>query len=179
MLYLLAKSLHIIGFTAWFSGLFYLGRIFVYHREALEKDQTDTNHTIMEQRAYHIICHPAMAITWICGIVMLYTNGLDWLAENGWMQAKLGLIGLLTLYHISLNRTISSLAKGDISTSSFRFRLLNEVPTLFLFAIIPLAVFKNGINALYAIGSLLVLMVFLYSATKLYKRFREKGNSDN
>jgi len=174
MIYLLAKSLHIIGFTAWFSGLFYLGRIFVYHREAIEQNAKETDHTLMEKRAYGIICHPAMVITWICGLIMLYTNGLDWLMENGWMQAKLALLGLLTLHHLSLSRTIDSLAKGDIRTSSFRFRLLNEVPTLFLFAIIPLAVFKNGINALYAIGGLLVLMVFLYSATKLYKRYREK-----
>jgi len=175
MLYLLAKTLHIIGFTAWFSGLFYLGRIFVYHREALENDNNSTDHTLMEKRAYGIICHPAMVITWICGLYMLYSNGMDWFLENGWMQAKLGLIILLTLYHLSLSKTIAALANGNIKTSSFRFRLLNEVPTLFLFAIIPLAVFKNGINALYAIGSLLLLMVFLYSATQFYKRFREKN----
>ena len=174
MMYLLAKTLHIIGFTAWFSGLFYLGRIFVYHREELEKGNFTSNHTLMEKRAYGIICHPAMIITWICGLIMLYNNGLDWLLENGWMQAKLGLIGLLTLHHLSLSRTINALANGAVNTSAFKFRLLNEVPTLFLFAIIPLAVFKNGINALYAIGSLIVLIIVLYSATKFYKRFREK-----
>lgn len=166
--------MHIIGFTAWFAGMFYLGRIFVYHREALEGNQPAELYETMEVRAYHIICHPAMVITWICGLIMLGMNGMEWLGDNGWMQIKLGLIVLLTAYHFSMKGTIKSLRHQSTEISSFRFRLLNEVPTLFLFAIIPFAVFKNGANASFVVLGILVLMVFLYSATKMYKRYRER-----
>lgn len=173
MIYLLAKTLHIIGFTAWFAGMFYLGRIFVYHREALEGGQPSELYETMEVRAYHIICHPAMIITWLCGLTMIWMNGLEWLSQNGWLQIKLLLILLLTLYHLSLKGTIKGLKNRSSTISSFRFRLLNEVPTLFLFAIIPFAVFKNGVNATFVVLGIILLMVLLYSATKFYKRYRD------
>jgi len=175
MIYLLAKTLHIIGFTAWFAGMFYLGRIFVYHREAIEKQKPTDLYELMEVRAYHIICHPAMVFTWICGLTMLYINGLEWLGENGWMHIKLGLLVLLTVYHFSMKKTITSLRERSTTLSSYRFRLLNEIPTLFLFAIIPFAVFKNGADAIYVFIGIIALMVFLSSATKMYRRYREKN----
>ena len=129
----------------------------------------------MEVRAYHIICHPAMVFTWICGLTMLYRNGLEWLAENGWMHIKLGLLILLTVYHFSMKKTIASLKQKTTTLSSYRFRLLNEIPTLFLFAIVPFAVFKNGADATYVLLGIIALMIFLSSATKMYRRYREKN----
>lgn len=175
MLYLLLKSLHIIGFTAWFSGLFYLGRIFVYHKEKLEENKDGSEYHLMEVRAYKIICNPAMMITWTCGLAMLAMNGLEWLQANPWMYPKLILLILLTIHHVSRKKTIAQL-KADVSgIDSYRFRLLNEVPTMFLFAIVLLAVFKNGLNTLYAFVGLVLLGAILMAATKWYKKGRESG----
>jgi protoporphyrinogen IX oxidase len=173
MLYLLFKSLHIIGFTAWFAGLFYLGRIFVYHKEALEQDKDAEQYHLMEVRAYHIICYPALVITWVCGMYMLISNGWGWLEANPWMHIKLVLLALLTAYHINMRNTIAKLHTAHTHISSFNFRLLNEVPTLFLFSIVLLAVFRNGLNTLYAFLGILSLGMLLYLATKYYKSYRQ------
>ncbi len=175
MLYLLLKSLHIIGFTAWFSGLFYLGRIFVYHKEKLEAGEDGSEYHLMEVRAYKIICNPAMMITWTCGLAMLAMNGLEWLQVNPWMYPKLVLLVLLTIHHVSRKKTITQLKDDVSSIDSYKFRLLNEVPTMFLFAIVLLAVFKNGLNTLYAFIGLVVLGAVLMMATKWYKKGRESG----
>ncbi len=176
MLYLLLKSLHIFGFTAWFSGLFYLGRIFVYHKEAIEQEEnSSTNYSLMETRAYKIICNPAMIITWTCGLAMLYNNGLEWLNANPWMYQKLVLLIALTLYHISLKRTINRLQEAAEKANSFQYRLLNELPTLFLLSIVLLAVFKNGLNTLIAGVCIICFGGILYAITKWYKAYRENN----
>jgi putative membrane protein len=179
MLLPLFKSLHVIGFVAWFAGLFYLVRIFVYHLEALDKPQPERDvlarqFGLMEQRVYRIICNPAAVITWLFGLGMLFIYGLDWLWENWWMQYKLLLLLMLTGYHWSCKGLIQKLKAGDKPYTSFQFRLLNEVPTLFLVAIVLLAVYRNGFNVWYALGGILAFGLLLFSAAKLYKQAREK-----
>ena len=94
------KALHIVGFVAWFAGLFYLVRLFVYHAEALEKPDPERSILVaqyakMEQRLFGIITRPAMIITFVAGIAMLMINP-DYLQE-GWMHIKLTLVILLLL----------------------------------------------------------------------------------
>ena len=89
-MYFLFKALHIVGFVAWFAGMFYLVRMFVYHREAQDDEQPKRDiltqqFNRMEWRVYKINCNPAMMLTWICGLSMLYLNGLEWLKVNPWM----------------------------------------------------------------------------------------------
>ena len=180
MLITILKSLHIIGFVAWFGGLFYLVRIFVYHAESFdkanpEKDILHQQYQLMEKRAYTIICRPAMIFTWICGIGMLVAN--TGYFQQGWIHVKLLLLLLLVGYHHYCGGLIKKLAKGSSPLASFQLRLLNEVPTLFLAAIVFVAVLgKAGIlNYLYlglGIGGFAALMYF---GARAYRKKREQG----
>ncbi len=172
------KALHIIGFVAWFAGLFYLVRIFVYHVEAMDKPQPERDilvnqFQLMEWRVYKIIVTPAMNITWIAGLIMLYIHGLEWLKVNYWMHAKIPLLILLTGYQIWCKRTIRRLESGENTLTSFQFRLANEMPTLFLVIIVLLAVYRNSLNFFYAFFGLIGFGFLLFLAAKAYKRSRE------
>lgn len=179
MALLLFKSLHIVGFVAWFAGLFYLVRIFVYHAEALAKPQPERDvlsrqFNLMEWRVYRIILGPAVVLTWACGTAMLFFYGREWLTVNWWMHIKLLLLVLLTGYHHSCKGIIRKMERGEVPFTSFQFRLLNEVPTIFLVAIVLLAVYRNGLNALYAFAGMIAFGFLLFIAAKMYKQRREK-----
>ncbi len=178
MLLPLFKSLHIIGFVAWFAGMFYLVRMFVYHVEALDKPQPEGDilsrqFNLMQWRVYKIICNPAMIITWLCGLFMLYIYGVGWLETNWWMQAKLVLLILLSAYHLYCRNLIIKLEKGEVPFNSFQFRLLNEVPTLFLVAIVLLAVYRNAFNVWYTLAGILSFGLMMFTFAKIYKKRRE------
>ncbi|MFK7807312.1 MAG: protoporphyrinogen oxidase HemJ [Saprospiraceae bacterium] len=172
------KALHIIGFVAWFAGLFYLVRMFVYHTEAYDKAEPEQSilkkqFNLMEWRVYKIICNPAMMITFTFGIAMLVYNPAY--MNGGWMHIKLTLVILLLVYHIFCKRMIKQLEKGKTSFSSFQFRLFNEFPTLFLFAIVFLAVFKDSMNPMKLFGGIIALGVLLFLIAKAYKKAKEKS----
>jgi protoporphyrinogen IX oxidase len=176
MLHIYLKAFHIIGFVAWFGGLFYLVRIFVYHAETKQKPVElqaflAKEYVLMSQRAYKIICNPAMMITWTFGIAML-VNTPAFLSE-GWLQIKLFLLVLLTAYHVACKLNLKRLERGQEPFTSFQYRLLNELPTLFLVAIVLLATVKNALNALYLFGGVLAFGFVLFLAAKAYKKRRE------
>ena len=177
MTFLFFKALHIVGFVAWFAGMFYLVRLFVYHREEQEKENPNTTlldqYALMEWRLFYIITHPAMFLTWLAGLVMLYLYGWAWFTLNIWMHFKLGLLFLLTAYHFWMQRTIRRLKSGNYEVSSFRFRLLNEVPTLMLIAIVFLAIFKSTFSLLYGVAALVVLGFTFFLAARWYQSRRE------
>jgi len=127
----------------------------------------------MEWRVYKIICTPGLNITWVCGLGMLYLHGWEWFSVNIWMHVKLVLLVALTAYHIYAKKVISQLEKGENPFTSYQFRLLNEVPTLFLLSIALLAVFKNTLNFLYALIGIIVFGIALVLTTKAYKKYRE------
>lgn len=165
------KAFHIIGFVAWFSGLFYLVRMFVYHVEAQDKPepersiQTQQFH-LMEGRVYKIICNPAMMLTWICGVSMLYLYGAEWIKVNTWLHLKLVLLTLLTGYHYYCKTLIVKLEKGETKLSSAHFRMLNEVPALFLFAIVLLAVLRSLANFAYVFLGVVALGLIIFLIIK-------------
>lgn len=171
------KSLHIVGFVAWFAGLFYLVRMFVYHAEAFDKPQPERDilarqFNLMQWRVYKIICNPAIVLTWACGLAMLYIYGVEWLKVNWWMHVKLVLLLGLSGYHVYCASIIKKLEKGERPMTSFQFRLLNEVPTLFLVLIPILAVYKNGFNVWYTMAGMFGFGFLLFAAAKIYKRSR-------
>mgnify|MGYP000533249308 CR=1 FL=1 len=177
MEYSLIKSLHIVSFVAWFAGLFYLVRLFVYHTEAfgktqIEKDILTKQYHIMESRLYRIICNPAMMLTWIFGIVMIYMNGWEWYKANIWLHFKIGFVILLTLYHLYNKRIISALKVDKRVMSPFKFRLYNEVPTLFLLTIVLLAVYKNLLNFGYTFVGIIAFAIILFLIAKIYRKQR-------
>ena len=139
--YLLFKSLHLIAVISWMVGLLYLPRIFVYHVENSEKKEATEIFEIMERRLYFYIMRPAMIATWLFGIILIYINGLDILAQL-WMHIKLALVIFLTIYHEYLGICLKSLKlKTNTKTSKF-FRIINEVPTIILIFIIFIVIFK-------------------------------------
>ena len=139
--YLLFKSLHLIAVISWMAGLLYLPRIFVYHVENSEKKETTEIFEVMEKRLYLYIMRPAMILSWLFGIILIYISGID-IFSQFWMHIKLGLVVLLTIYHEYLGICLKSLKlKTNTKTSKF-FRIINEVPTIILIFIIFIVIFN-------------------------------------
>jgi len=135
--YLTIKALHLIAVVAWFAGLFYLPRLFVYH---LENPRAAAMFMLMERRLSLAIMTPAAIAAILCGIILLALNPA--FLQQGWMHAKLGLVALLIAYHISLEAFRRRLAAGTCRQGARFFRFYNEVPTLFLILIVLLAVLQ-------------------------------------
>jgi putative membrane protein len=139
--YLLFKSLHLIAVVSWMAGLLYLPRIFVYHSENIN-DQNSTNiFKIMEKKLYFYIMIPAMILSWIFGLILISIVGFDVLSAT-WIQLKLIFVVLLTFYNFYLGQCLKNLAfKKNNKTSKF-FRIINEIPTILLILIVFIVVFK-------------------------------------
>ena len=139
--YLVLKSLHLIAVISWMAGLLYLPRIFVYHVENYEKKEITDVFEVMEKRLYNFIMRPAMLLSWLFGIILVYLNGSDVL-NNLWMQIKLILVIILSGYHEYLGKCLISL-KNKTNTKTARFyRYINEVPTILLILIIFIVIIK-------------------------------------
>lgn len=174
------KALHIIGFVSWFAALFYLPRLFIYHVEAMDTEDAKRSilleqFCIMESRLYHIIMTPAMNITFVGGLSMLYIRGWDWWMMNIWMHWKLGFILLLVGYHYYSHKIMLRLKAEERVMTSTQFRLYNEITTLFLVAIVLLAVFKDQLMFVYAFGGLVGIGILLGLGVKWYKKIRERA----
>jgi putative membrane protein len=172
------KALHIIGFVSWFAALFYLPRLFIYHTEAMDMEEPKRTILmeqmgIMQRRLYTIIMTPALFITLIGGFTMLYLRGWTWWTHNIWMHWKFGLILLLIGYHHYSKGIMKRLEKGEKVMTSTQFRLYNEVTTLFLVAIVLLAVYKDGLKFFYALAGLVLFGIALGLGVKWYKKIRE------
>ena len=139
--YLLFKSLHLIAVISWMAGLLYLPRIFVYHVENLEKKETTEIFEVMEKRLYFYIMRPAMILSWLFGIILIYISGIDIFSQL-WLHIKLGLVILLTIYHEFLGICLKSLRLNTNTKTSKFFRIINEVPTIILIFIIFIVIFK-------------------------------------
>ena len=139
--YLLFKSLHLIAVIAWMAGLLYLPRIFVYHVENREKKEATDIFEVMEKKLFYYIMRPAMVLTWIFGLVLIYSNGIEIFFQL-WMQVKIVLVILLSAYNDYLGRCLVSLKNNSNTRSSKFFRIINEVPTIMLILIVFLVIFK-------------------------------------
>ena len=140
-LYLILKSLHLIAVISWMAGLLYLPRIFVYHVENSKKKETTDIFEIMEKRLYIYIMRPAMLFSWIFGIALIYINGFDSLT-NLWMQLKLILVIILSIYNEYLGKCLNDLKNRTNTKTSKYYRYLNEVPTVLLILIVFVVIIK-------------------------------------
>ncbi len=140
-LYLILKSLHLIAAISWMAGLLYLPRIFVYHVENFEKKQATDIFEVMEMKLYNYIMRPAMLLSWVFGIVLIYLNGLDVLTSL-WMQLKLALVVVLSIYHEYLGKCLNHLKNKTNTKTSKYYRYLNEVPTVLLILIVFIVIIK-------------------------------------
>ena len=139
-LYLLFKSLHLIAVISWMAGLLYLPRIFVYHSEADHESQKKVFKT-MERKLYNYIMMPAMLLSWIFGVALIHSIGFSSFSEL-WMQIKIILVVLLTLYHFSLGKYLNDFAFDNNRKTSRFFRIYNEIPTIILIVVIFAVIFK-------------------------------------
>ena len=137
--YNLLKSLHIIFFTTWMAGLFYLPRIYVYHSK--EKTTSTQYHTflIMEDKLSKYIMNPSMIFTWILGLTLTIQN--DYLAST-WLSIKFVLVFFMTVFHIYCLRVKNNFKKNINVKSENFFRIINEIPTILFILIVLLVVYK-------------------------------------
>ena len=140
-LYLLFKFLHLITVISWMAGLLYLPRIFVYHVENLQKNQAVEIFLTMERRLYFYIMYPAMILSWIFGLLLISIIGFSSLSFL-WLQLKLLLVVLLTIYHFYLGICLKNLKENTNKRTSKFFRIINEIPTVLLIFIVFVVVFK-------------------------------------
>ena len=138
--YLFFKSLHLIAVISWMAGLLYLPRIFVYHSEASHDSQRQVFKT-MERKLYNYIMMPAMLLSWLFGILLIYSLGFNIFKEL-WMQIKIVSVLILTHYHFILGRYLQDFATDSNRKSSRFYRIINEVPTIILIVVVFVVVFK-------------------------------------
>ena len=139
--YLLFKSLHLIAVISWMAGLLYLPRIFVYHVENLNDQNTSSIFKTMERKLFFYIMMPAMILSWIFGFILILTIGTD-VFFTLWLKLKLLFVILLTIYHFYLFKLLKNFNLNRNTKSSKFFRILNEVPTILLILIVFIVIFK-------------------------------------
>ena len=142
--YLLFKSIHLIAVISWMAGLLYLPRIFVYHSEAVQNNKSeDLTETfkVMERRLLVYIMNPAMIVSWIFGVLLIHTIGMDNFGFI-WLQLKLVFVIILTVYHFFLFQCLRKFAENSNIYSSKFYRIINEIPTVLLIGIVLVVVFK-------------------------------------
>lgn len=134
------KAFHIIFMVTWFAGLFYLPRLYVYH--SMATDQTSIERfKIMERKLYFGIATPGAALTLLFGLLILSYNPHGYM-QNLWLHIKLSLVVLLVVYHFYLGKLFFAFKRDRNRHGHVFYRILNEVPVLFLVAIVILAVVK-------------------------------------
>ena len=142
--YLLFKSIHLIAVISWMVGLLYLPRIFVYHSEAVANNKSEdlmSTFRVMERRLFIYIMNPAMIASWIFGIFLIYSTGVDY-SSTFWLQLKLFFVVILTIYHFFLFQCLRKFSAGSNFYSPKFYRIINEIPTILLIAIIFIVIFK-------------------------------------
>tara|TARA_Y100000780_G_scaffold214857_1_gene216822 strand:+ start:264 stop:707 length:444 start_codon:yes stop_codon:yes gene_type:complete len=143
-IYLLLKSIHLIAVISWMAGLLYLPRLFVYHAESIKNKKSDDlilTFQVMERRLFIYIMNPAMIVSWIFGILLINTVGLDNLSSF-WLQLKLLFVFILTIYHFFLFNCLRKFADNRNFYSPRFYRIINEIPTILLIGIVFIIVFK-------------------------------------
>ncbi|MSP06520.1 MAG: protoporphyrinogen oxidase HemJ [Candidatus Fonsibacter sp.] len=139
-LYLTFKAIHIIAVISWMVGLFYLPRLFVYH---VENNNTEISKVfkVMEKRLMKIIMNPAMIVTWLSGLYILWVEGFSNIFSL-WLSIKLLFVIILSGYHGFLSKCLKDFELDRNKRTSKFFRVINEIPTIILIIIVFLVVFK-------------------------------------
>ncbi len=184
--YLYIKALHVIFVVCWFAGLFYMVRLFIYTKEANEKEEPaksilTTQLTLMQKKLWYIITWPSFIGTFIFGTWMLILNPA--ILSFPWMWLKLIFVGLLALYHLQCHAYFKQQRAGIFKPSSFKLRLFNELATIFLVAIVFLIIVRStgglvwGMLGLFIFAALLMGGVFIYKRHRRITEEREKNTT--
>ncbi|NCI51585.1 protoporphyrinogen IX oxidase [Sediminibacterium roseum] len=183
-MYFYLKALHIIFIVTWFAGLFYMPRLFIYATEAGDKTEAEKNvlraqFGIMMKRLWYGITWPSAVITLILGPVVMFMGG--WhktlLQQEGkWLLIKLVFVAFLYAYHFTLHKIVKEESRGVYRYTSQQLRIWNEVATIFLIAIVMLAVVKQALSFVWGLSGLIVLIAVLMMAIRVYKTIRKKNS---
>ena len=174
-MYFYIKALHIIFIVTWFSGLFYMVRLFVYNAEAHTKSEPERTillrqFGIMQKRLWYGITWPSAILTLIFGTWI----GILYGSLPTWLLVKLFFVLGLFLYHLSLHSIFNQQQKENFKCSSQKLRMWNEVATLFLIAIIMLAVVKELLSVVWGIAVLVAFTFLLVVAIRVYRKYRRE-----
>jgi|SRR6185437_547841 protoporphyrinogen IX oxidase len=174
MTYFYIKALHIIFIVTWFAGLFYMVRLFVYSAEANEKSEPERSillkqFAVMQKRLWYGITWPSAILTLIFGTWI----GIIYGSLPTWLLVKLIFVLGLFLYQLSLQSIFNQQQKENFKWTSQRLRMWNEVATLFLIAIVMLAVVKELLSLVWGVGVLAAVTLLLLLAIKIYKKYRK------
>lgn len=177
MHYLVFKSLHLISVVTWFAGLFYMPRLFVYFAEASFKNPTEKKilqdqFKIMQRRLWFGITWPSAIAVLILGSTLV--SNFWPITQYPWLVIKLGFVAGLYAYHLFLHTIFKQQQNDNISFSPMALRVINEISTLFLVAIVFLVILKDVLSMVYGILGLFVLIGVLMIAIKAYKKIRER-----
>ena len=131
------KSLHIVFMVAWFAGLFYLPRLYVYHASA-EDAPSRERFKVMERKLYRGIMTPCMVLTLLFGFWLWFGYGIS----GGWLHAKVALVALLVVYHFWMGKLRGDFERDANARTHVFYRWINEIPLVLLAAIVVLVVVK-------------------------------------
>lgn len=175
MIYNYIKAIHIIFIVTWFSGLFYITRLFIYNTEANERGGTEGDllmkqFGLMIKRLWIGITWPSAILTLIFGGWMAYLYGF----VPGWLWVKLAFVALLYAYHFTLHRIYREQRKGMFRFSSMQLRIWNEAATLLLVCIVMLVSVKSSISWLWGTVGVLAIMLLLLAGIRMYALIRKR-----
>ena len=139
-IYKILKTLHIIFFTTWMAGLFYLPRLFVYHCQVKIRTDEYKRFVTMERKLLKYIMNPSFIITWGIGIILVMN-----IEPALWINIKIICIVLMSAFHMYCAKIRVQFEKNNNKKNEKFFRYINEVPTILFIVIVFLAVFKPGI----------------------------------
>lgn len=177
------KALHIIFVVTWFAGMFYMPRLFIYNTEAADKNEQvklalREQFAVMMKRLWYGITWPSAVLTLILGLTTLFNGG--WGKElfdpaGRWLLIKLVFVLFLYIYHFTLHIIFRQQITGTFKYTSQQLRIWNEVATIFLIAIVMLAVVKQSISLVWGLVGLVLIMIILMTAIRIYKLLRTKS----
>ena len=142
--YEIIKSFHIISVISWMVGLLYLPRLFVYHNQAKRKSEMDSTFLKMEYRLYNYIMNPALIVSFLLGLYLLYEN--KYLIYENYFLIKSLMVLILVLFHLYLNSLYKDFKKGYRNKKTKFYRILNEIPTILMIIVILLIIVKPNIQ---------------------------------
>jgi putative membrane protein len=168
------KALHVIFVITWFSGLFYIVRLYIYNTEAGERESPARE--ILRSQFSVMIKRLWFGITWPSAIFTLIFGGWMWYLLGSlpiWLMVKLLFVAALFLYHLSLHIIYRQQMRGVFRYPSQKLRIWNEVATIFLVAIVMLAVVKQSMSWVNGLVGLILFVVVLMAAIRVYKYLRK------
>ncbi len=174
------KALHLIFVITWFSGLFYIVRLFVYQIEATQKPMLEQQilkkqFQLMAYRLWYIITWPSALLASLFAFCLLYLNPN--LIYLDYMQVKFGFVILLYAYHFKCHKIFVGLQKDSCNYTANFMRIWNEGATIILFSIVFLIIVKNAINWIYGTFGLVLFSIIIMLGFQFYKKIRHKNKS--